>query len=76
MRTACWAAIAYLSGMRDAEVREESDERKQTVATYANHIQVLTLRNAELENEAVILRGQIAQATRGMVRPIRPHRGP
>ncbi|MFD4338389.1 hypothetical protein ACFWPP_14560 [Streptomyces anulatus] len=50
---------------------EEADELKQTVATYANYIQLLTLRNAELENEAALLREQTA--TTGTVRPIRPH---
>ncbi|MFF4174209.1 hypothetical protein [Streptomyces sp. NPDC001744] len=55
---------------------EEIRELRQTVATYANHIQVLTLRNAELEAEATGLRGQIEEATGGTVRVIRPHHEP
>ncbi|WP_424862931.1 hypothetical protein [Streptomyces sp. MMS24-I29] len=50
-----------------AEVRD----LKATVATYANQIQVLALRNAELEADATTLRGQIADATSGTVRPLR-----
>ncbi len=49
----------------------EVRELKTTVATYANQIQVLALRNAELEADATALRGQIADATGGTVRPLR-----
>ncbi|MFD9302992.1 hypothetical protein ACFWCB_09995 [Streptomyces sp. NPDC060048] len=49
----------------------EVRELKTTVATYANQIQVLALRNAELEVDAAALRGQIADATGGTVRPLR-----
>ncbi|ROQ63122.1 hypothetical protein EDD93_5860 [Streptomyces sp. 840.1] len=58
---------------------EEISELRQTVAAYANHIQVLTLRNTELEGEIAILRGQIKKATGGTVQPIRamaPDAGP
>lgn len=51
---------------------EETSELRQTIATYANHIQVLALRNKELEGETAVLRGQIKEATEGTVRPIRP----
>jgi chromosome segregation ATPase len=50
-----------------AELRELQD----TVATYANQIQALTLRNAELEEDARKLRSQVDEATRGAVRPLR-----
>ncbi|MGP3637441.1 hypothetical protein ACTU45_29545 [Streptomyces sp. 24-1644] len=55
---------------------EEVRELKATVTTYANQIQVLALRNAELEVDATALRGQIADATGGTVRPIRPRHEP
>ncbi|MEU9472204.1 hypothetical protein AB0D78_37510 [Streptomyces avermitilis] len=55
---------------------EETKELRRTAATYANHIQVLTLRNAELEGETAALRGQIEKAHEGTVRLIRPHREP
>ncbi|AWL41941.1 MAG TPA: hypothetical protein DD420_24820 [Streptomyces sp.] len=55
---------------------EEIGELGQTVAVYANHIQVLTLRNKELEGETAVLRGQIKEATGGAVRPIRPRHEP
>ncbi|MFJ2817022.1 hypothetical protein [Streptomyces sp. NPDC087294] len=50
-----------------AELRELQD----TVATYANQIQALALRNAELEEDARKLRSQVDEATRGAVRPLR-----
>ncbi|MGW9377428.1 hypothetical protein ACWHAO_05135 [Streptomyces albidoflavus] len=53
------------------EKAEEIRDLKATVATYANQIQVLTLRNAELEADATTLRGQISDATSGTVRPLR-----
>ncbi|MFG2409555.1 hypothetical protein ACGFR8_35540 [Streptomyces brevispora] len=55
---------------------EETSELRQTVATYANHIQVLTLRNKELEGEIAVMRGQIEEATGGTVRPIRSRHEP
>ncbi|MFD4224740.1 MULTISPECIES: hypothetical protein [Streptomyces] len=51
-----------------AEVRELKD----TVATYANQIQVLALRNAELEKDAGKLRSQLSDASDGVVRALRP----
>ncbi|MHC5701971.1 hypothetical protein OTC26_011025 [Streptomyces tirandamycinicus] len=53
------------------EKAEEVRDLKATVATYANQIQVLALRNAELEADAATLRGQIADATSGTVWPLR-----
>ncbi|MFB7467687.1 hypothetical protein ACFCZ1_30050 [Streptomyces sp. NPDC056224] len=53
------------------EKAEEVRELKTTVSTYANQIQVLALRNAELEVDAAALRGQVADATAGKVRPLR-----
>ncbi|MGW0561640.1 hypothetical protein ACWDZ4_13725 [Streptomyces sp. NPDC003016] len=50
-----------------AELRELQD----TVATYANQIQALALRNAELEEDARKLRSQVDEATRGTVHPLR-----
>ncbi|MEV7108733.1 hypothetical protein [Streptomyces atroolivaceus] len=55
---------------------EETSELRQMVATYANHIQVLTLKNKELEGETAALRGQIEEATGGTVRLIRPRHEP
>lgn len=55
---------------------EEISEFRQTVAAYANHIQVLTLRNQEVEGENAILHGQIKEATGAAVRPIRPRQEP
>ncbi|MFH9612905.1 hypothetical protein ACH4MM_03895 [Streptomyces pratensis] len=55
---------------------EEISELRQTVFTYANRIQILTLRNTELEGESTALRGQIGEATGGKIRPIRPHHEP
>ncbi|MGW3660889.1 hypothetical protein ACWD6R_36905 [Streptomyces sp. NPDC005151] len=55
---------------------EETGELRKTVATYANHIQVLTLRNAELEGETAVLRGQIEESVRGTVRSIPPYLEP
>jgi cell division protein FtsB len=49
----------------------EIRELKQTVAAYANQIQVLALRNAELEEDARKLRAQLSDATDGVVRPLR-----
>lgn len=53
------------------EKATELRELQDTVATYANQIQALTLRNAELEEDARKLRSQVDEATRGAVRPLR-----
>ncbi|MFF5443230.1 hypothetical protein [Streptomyces achromogenes] len=53
------------------EKAEEVRGLKATVTVYANQIQVLALRSAELEADAVALRGQIAEATGGSVRQLR-----
>ncbi|MFF7097747.1 hypothetical protein ACFY9A_35985 [Streptomyces rubradiris] len=53
------------------EKAEEVRELRATVAIDANQIQVLALRNAELEADAATLRGRIADATSGTVRPLR-----
>ncbi|MEU9303373.1 hypothetical protein [Streptomyces sp. NPDC048269] len=53
------------------EKATEIRELKDTVTVYANHIQALTLRNAELEEDARKLRAQVDEATRGAVRPLR-----
>lgn len=50
-----------------AEIRELKD----TATTYANQIQALTLRNTELEEDALKLRAQLAQHSDGVVRPLR-----
>lgn len=52
---------------RAAEIRELKD----TVATYANQIQVLTLLNEELVGDARKLRTQLAEHSDGVVRPLR-----
>ncbi|MFJ2604449.1 hypothetical protein ACIO13_05575 [Streptomyces sp. NPDC087425] len=53
------------------EKAAELRELQVTVATYANQIQALALRNAELEEDARKLRSQVDEATRGAVRPLR-----
>nr|WTB31725.1 hypothetical protein OG781_21525 [Streptomyces sp. NBC_00830] len=50
-----------------AEIRELKD----VAATYANQIQVLTLRNTELEDDALRLHAQLADHPDGVVRPLR-----
>ncbi|ARF53679.1 hypothetical protein [Streptomyces gilvosporeus] len=50
-----------------AEIRELKD----TVVVYANQIQVLTLRKAELEEDARKLRTQLADHSEGVVRSLR-----
>ncbi|MET7355835.1 hypothetical protein [Streptomyces mirabilis] len=52
------------------EKAEEVRELKDMVTTYANQIQVLALRNVELEADAEALRGHIA-GTPGNVSPLR-----
>lgn len=52
---------------RAAEIRELKD----TVATYANQIQVLTLLNEELVEDARKLRTQLAKHSDGVVRALR-----
>ncbi|WP_282685260.1 MULTISPECIES: hypothetical protein [unclassified Streptomyces] len=59
--------------LRDLRREKASEVRdlNATATTYANQIQVLALRNAELEADAATLRGQITDATSGTVRPLR-----
>ncbi|WP_179894091.1 hypothetical protein [Streptomyces sp. or20] len=45
---------------------------KDTTATYANQIQILSLRNAELERDAGKLRSQLSESSDGVVRALRP----
>ncbi|MEU6032048.1 hypothetical protein ABZ825_34445 [Streptomyces tauricus] len=51
-----------------AEVRELKD----ATATYANQIQILALRNAELEEDAGKLRSQLSDSSDRVVRALRP----
>ncbi|MFJ4703680.1 hypothetical protein ACIP6I_02300 [Streptomyces anulatus] len=59
--------------LRDLRREKAGEVRdlKATATTYANQIQVLALRDAELEGEAATLRSQIADATSGTVRLLR-----
>ncbi|MBT2491814.1 hypothetical protein J7E96_25450 [Streptomyces sp. ISL-96] len=50
-----------------AEIRE----LRSTVAAYANQIQILTLRNAELEADAHRLRAQLVEEKHGVVKQLR-----
>lgn len=49
----------------------EIRELKETVAVYANQIQALSLRNAELEEDARKLRAQLSDSSGSVVRPLR-----
>ncbi|MCX5124825.1 hypothetical protein [Streptomyces sp. NBC_00347] len=60
-------AAQELRSEKAAEIRE----LRSTVAAYANQIQVLTLRNAELEGDARKLRQRLSQADDTVVRPLR-----
>ncbi|MEU5869521.1 hypothetical protein ABZ815_50750 [Nonomuraea sp. NPDC047529] len=51
-----------------SEKAEELRELADTVNTYANHIQVLTLRNAELEEENRLLREKLERTTDNITR--------
>jgi DNA-binding protein H-NS len=55
-----------------AEIRE----LQETINTYANQIQALALRNAELAEDARKLRSQVDEATRGTVLPLKTLPGP
>lgn len=59
--------LRELRNDKAAEVREI----KETAATYANQIQVLTLRNVELEDDARRLRAQLTDHSHSVVRPFR-----
>ncbi|WP_369223195.1 hypothetical protein AB5J52_19320 [Streptomyces sp. R39] len=53
--------------------REKADEIRElraTVAAYANQIQVLALRNAELESDARLMQAQLAEEGSGVVRQL------
>lgn len=52
---------------KGAEIRE----LRATVGAYANQIQVLALRNAELEADAHRLRAQLVEEQRGVVKQLR-----
>ncbi|QFQ97957.1 hypothetical protein F9278_19045 [Streptomyces phaeolivaceus] len=52
---------------KGAEIRE----LRATVTAYANQIQILTLRNAELEADAHQLRAQLAEDQHGVVKQLR-----
>ncbi|MGV9902886.1 hypothetical protein ACWDU8_10430 [Streptomyces sp. NPDC003388] len=53
---------------KGAEIRE----LRAIVAAYANQIQVLALRNAELEADACRVQGQLAEKQAGVVRQLKP----
>ncbi|WP_086809295.1 hypothetical protein [Streptomyces reticuliscabiei] len=69
------AEVARLRKQERALRREhaaEVRELKDTAATYANQIQILALRNAELERDAGKLRSQLSDSSDGVVRALRP----
>lgn len=52
------------------EKAEEIRELRATVAAYANQIQVLALRNAELESDTRLLKAQLAREEKGVVKQL------
>ncbi|MFE9765904.1 hypothetical protein ACFYPC_15485 [Streptomyces sp. NPDC005808] len=60
-------ALQELRSDKAAETRE----LRSTVAAYANQIQILTLRNAELEADAHRLRAQLVEEQHGVVKQLR-----
>ncbi|MFE1250555.1 hypothetical protein [Streptomyces sp. NPDC058735] len=52
------------------EKGEEIRELRATVAAYANQIQVLALRNAELESDTRLLKAQLTKVEKGVVRQL------
>ncbi|WP_447039297.1 hypothetical protein [Streptomyces sp. DSM 118878] len=60
-------AVHELRIEKAAEIRE----LRSTVAAYANQIQILTLRNAELEADAHQLRAHLDEEQRGVVKQLR-----
>ncbi|WP_351227929.1 hypothetical protein [Streptomyces sp. NPDC002133] len=65
-------ALQELRSDKAAEIRD----LRSTVAAYANQIQILTLRNAELEADSRRLQSRIAAGQDGVVRQLERRREP
>lgn len=65
-------AVQELRSEKAAEIRE----LRSTVAAYANQIQILALRNAQLEADATRLQAQVAEGQQQVVRQLKGARTP